>query len=811
MGDENECGRKSYPSGSVYSPGMFASVNTSKEFAHLLGVPEKSISLVVPTNTPCRSNGCPFNAIQRNNGHCPVHRRTWYPLLSSRGGDLHGLDFLHADKWYHDCSCNDESCTSAGYFPKQGAIYIPASGRSTVIGSPGLKLSDETAPTDIWLYPWHFFPEHLKKNEKGHWELDYDKDVKRDYWDLERHSPYPFPPPRNTPQIWIRDVYCSDDYVRPQERWATTNPTTKMPTWMLNMLAIDQPTNNTNQQQNNNNNNKKKISIAQLERRVEMFEARSRQLLKEKKEQEEVHCKLVAASEKKHNNELSKLKTNYDQQICGMKRRYEHISKEKDIIIQNQKEKISKLEEENAQYKEELERLRRELKECRKMKGQPLTYEDLRDDGILAKRVGACTFFDTVRQNDAFLALMNFTDGEGCFPEGDGLLENIRSYSHVKRDERDGVYECPSMDMESPEYKTWLKKSKAAREGGRTWKDDYLAFCLYVRAGCTEEFVSSLCGISVGRMSDIIHGYAQVLDDGLVELFPRPTRSQILRAYPVRFLEADGHAKCTLLLDAFEVFCQDSSNPNVSSSTHSDYKKHCTIKFLGGCCPIGCPWGDTVPDGNPGRASDVAMTEDTQILRQVPFGNTCKVDKGFICENQAIGEGVYIDRPQKRLKKQTQQSAVDTAQTQKLGNTRIIVENLNGELKGQVRYLNCLIPCLQFPIISKLVRAGYLLQNLKKPIIQNNNPRDTKLEDGCPCRAEVRYYGATAPGLVDIRGEIHLWGMDCEIKRHKQLSDMHVDKSPIEISEMVLEERWDLKMRKMLYQLHGKEYDGGDL
>jgi len=39
--------------------------------------------------------------------------------------------------------------------------------------------------------------------------------------------------------------------------------------------------------------------------------------------------------------------------------------------------------------------------------------------------------------------------------------------------------------------------------------------------------------------------------------------------------------------------------------------------------------------------------------------------------------------------------------------------------------------------------------------------------------------------------------MDCEIKRHKQLSDMHVDKSPIEISEMVLEERWDLKMRKM--------------
>ena len=113
-------------------------------------------------------------------------------------------------------------------------------------------------------------------------------------------------------------------------------------------------------------------------------------------------------------------------------------------------------------------------------------------------------------------------------------------------------------------------------------------------------------------------------------------------AYPDRFTKADGHARCSLLLDAFEIFSQSSSNVVQS--------------ILGGTDPIGCPWAATVPNGSPGRASNVMMTKDTQILEQVPFGYTSKVDKGFIVDNDAVAEGVTIDRPQKRLKKQVQQS-----------------------------------------------------------------------------------------------------------------------------------------------------------
>ena len=183
-------------------------------------------------------------------------------------------------------------------------------------------------------------------------------------------------------------------------------------------------------------------------------------------------------------------------------------------------------------------------------------------------------------------------------------------------------------------------------------------------------------------------------------------------------------------------------------------------------------------------------------------------------DNQGCAEGVIIDRPQKRLKKQVQQSSVDTSQTQKIGNTRIIVENVNGEMKIQIRYLNVLIPCCQFPVISSVVRVGYLLQNFKKAIVQNRDPNEVPPEGGRPCRAEIRWYGATDAGLRDVRSNVRLWGLKCEIDRHAELTamPMHKNKTATEISEIVLAERWDLKKRRELYQVvHNKEYDGGDL
>ena len=785
-----------------YEKGMFDGVRSVEDFAAKLQVPVKAIPLVVPKDTPCRSKGCPHNAINGNGDHCPCHQRTWYPLKNQRGGDLWGNEFLRSSSTggLRTCDCNVPSCKAAGYFPGQGAIYIPSQGIEACINTPNLlapskkeKLHAKKGP--LYLYPWHFFPEHRKKDEEGNWVLNFDKKKPQKFHDMERRA-YDFPPPREVPSRYIQEEHFAG-YTRPQDRWAQRNSETRMPSWILSILAVD---GDGTSQSSILERTLDIVSVDTLRRQVEMWRARS-MLLQEQKDE------LV----RRHEQEKDSMKRQHEESIAQVKTDLDAANSE-----------IADLRARLEETERRLQELQRELEELKQAKGRPIRYSDLYKGGILSKRVDAFTFFDTVEQNDAFLELINFADGsEGSFPEGDGLCQNLRPYSHVLRPERAGDVPPPLFEPDSKEHKEWLRRHKGAKMHGPTWKDDYLMFCIYVRAGATQDFTASICGVSKGRMSDIFHEWAVVLDTALAELFPRPTRSQMLRAYPRRFVETDGHARCYLLLDAFEIFTEQSSNSNVSSSTHSEYKKHCTVKFLGAVDPIGCSWAGTVPDGNTGRLSDVIATKDTKILRQVPFGHVVQGDKGFLVDNPAAYEGVDVDRPAKRRRKQVQQSDVDTGQTQKLGNKRIIVENVNGEAKLSTRYLNALIPCLQFGAISMIVRISYHMQNFKSSIIQNRDPEDSlpvvdddeeELEvGGRPCRAEVRWYGGTDAGLVDVRGNVRLWGLQCEVERHAALSAMeeHRGKSAVEISEIVLGERWDLKKRQELYRtIHGIEYDG---
>jgi hypothetical protein len=62
-----------------------------------------------------------------------------------------------------------------------------------------------------------------------------------------------------------------------------------------------------------------------------------------------------------------------------------------------------------------------------------------------------------------------------------------------------------------------------------------------------------------------------------------------------------------------------------------------------------------------------------------------------------------------------------------------------------------------------VVQIRCLLQNFKCTIIQNHDPNELTPAGGRPCRAEICWYGATDAGLRDIRPNVRLWGMQCEI------------------------------------------------
>jgi len=165
MSAAEEPGRTSRTRGG-YVPGMFRGIESVDAFADILRVPRKAIPLIVPLSLPCRSRGCPFNAILGNGNHCPAHQRFWYPLIRKRGLDLLGPKFLRSRGHFRGCDCRHAACHEGGYFPDQDAFSIPKPGRETVLATPGLFTSEKETKfrknpkAKIFLYHWHFFSLH---------------------------------------------------------------------------------------------------------------------------------------------------------------------------------------------------------------------------------------------------------------------------------------------------------------------------------------------------------------------------------------------------------------------------------------------------------------------------------------------------------------------------------------------------------------------------------------------------------------------------------------------------------------------------
>ena len=108
-------------------------------------------------------------------------------------------------------------------------------------------------------------------------------------------------------------------------------------------------------------------------------------------------------------------------------------------------------------------------------------------------------------------------------------------------------------------------------------------------------------------------------------------------------------------------------------------------------------------------------------------------------------------------------------------------------MKRSTTYFDSRIKLVQVGLADRIQRAEYLLQNFKLAFIQErggttNNPR--------PCKAEIRVYGATGDGLVDVRPMVDLWGIDSEVERwHELRADAsNVNLSDTKISDLVLDE-----------------------
>ena len=334
--------RTAPPRGGEYQPGIFHHVTSVSDFAEALGVEERTINLIVPTNEACNKEDCPFNAIEANRGFCALHCQIWYPKTGGRGGAMYGPSFLrHNNANYKRCYCDLPKCHAAGYFPSQGAVKIPLGMRPTVF-SAGALFTDEklneyinNPSKDMQLYLWHFLPEHLVKTDDNKWALPKYDTTKR-YRDRENKY-HNFPPPIMNPESFIEEQLST--YVPRQERWAEENPTSKMPMWMLNMLDIDEELYDAGPSPLKKMMNEQANNIRSLQMKLELLRARAKYHSERAEALQQSSRDKLNAAEERRREEMSAVKKQYEDKL---KKKDEEIGKA-NAVIKEQEEEIAKL------------------------------------------------------------------------------------------------------------------------------------------------------------------------------------------------------------------------------------------------------------------------------------------------------------------------------------------------------------------------------------------------------------------------------------------------------------------------------------
>jgi hypothetical protein len=678
--------------------------------------------------------------------------------------------------------------------------------------SPDQKKQIDEHPRNFKLAHWHFDPNHRS----------FDVGTKK--WSFLQQTTYKdrdnkvwktpnFPPPNASLEQYKMDIE-EKNWKRPGAPHYCSER--NLPDWVDTMIRIEranrkpppvpmpdppegkEPSKRSIESMELDKKNAKKAGHAL--KKSQSLRARVAGLEKENKRGEEERHRLEVSSEKqkrKHEKleksmELDKKKARKHTGIvfqksqslaeanAGLRARVAELEKENkrgkeerlqlEVSFEKQKSELKKLEERLRVFEKEKIELKTSV-ECLESQlqghGRFLTYDDLREGGLLAKSVKEFTFFATVECNDEFLKVLNFTDDDydGTLKDGDGLCQNYfrystysiaqretdqqeptdtnKSSSTVHRPESTNTTTSSSGHATSTDDATATSLQKRQRQaGGRNHKLDYktewLVYNLYIHAGWTELQIAPLVGAGYGTIYNIIYFWANLLNDVLSAWFPRVSRSQMLRAYPEAMLRKHGHCRIGPILDATEQFTQDTSRLKVHACLFSAYKNHTTVKFLAGCDGIGVTWADVLPDGYPGAISDPVLTALTEILKRAPFGTYVQVDKGFLIDNDGIILGIITSRPMKMLKNQTQQSAEDTAGTQKVAHTRIPIEQLNGGAKGSARWLQKVIPITQISLLNLVMRTCFLMQNFHPGFVKG---REYTPDEGRPSRAEVRFYG----------------------------------------------------------------------
>ena len=140
----------------------------------------------------------------------------------------------------------------------------------------------------------------------------------------------------------------------------------------------------------------------------------------------------------------------------------------------------------------------------------------------------------------------------------------------------------------------------------------------------TEDLAFWFC-ISMGKVSQIIITCILLLSNELENLIVWTSKKQVKATLPDCFKRL--YPKVRTIIDCSEIFFDTPSTLDVQALLWSDYKHHCTVRFLTGITPNGGVSWISPLYGE--RASDIHIFRDTGFLDMLKPFDQVMADRGF--------------------------------------------------------------------------------------------------------------------------------------------------------------------------------------
>ena len=159
------------------------------------------------------------------------------------------------------------------------------------------------------------------------------------------------------------------------------------------------------------------------------------------------------------------------------------------------------------------------------------------------------------------------------------------------------------------------------------------------------------------------------------------------------------YPKVRTIIDCTEVFLETPSSLEVQALLWSEYKHHCTFKFLVAITPNGAvSW---VSPCYGGRTTDIYIVQDSGFLDILKPYDTVMADCGFKIKSDLTFHRCFLAIPPSAAKG-NQMTSSDIRETSKVANVRIFVEKAIARIKW-FGILKTKLPLLEMSLLDDTV------------------------------------------------------------------------------------------------------------